>query len=730
MQRKDPYSDIATETVEQAQQLKRLTTYVVNQSHIVGTGRAFNADICLIYWPDIDVNSRCSSHIASKTGCPKPPESTRSFSRFLRQHVEDLLGPLVVPVGEYHFDLYANSQGLVDADPAYRALTDPMNYTAFVRLRQDRHAFVRALLTPPLEGRVRPWMKELPDAVTLLFHAWTMLVQRNAVDPFASSDRGISFLSDGRLFVHWQRFLESGHCPLRSKDLHPDIIYKTLMQLKRPFSINKGVIARNLGAPKNTLRGLDPNSPRSLNDYQKALRASGMCATPTSLKSFCTVVDPIFLYRKEKLFDGRAYYQHRQRTKKSFIMSQERRRVGAPPLRPAKLHTFEFKPSLYLDEPPKLKELADVHQWFDPEHTETVYAIRRSKQLLFARPALISAKNPACRGDLEAWLRAMDSLRQITTFEETGQIESVAAMSRSEYYKALTAEHMETTAAAHIEDFISGDKVSGRKMKAALRRAEAEEHRRNPELSTSTAYAKNWYNRMVVEAAKQFVDEGSVRRVAMVQLPYKEDIANVTFFTPAALRTFEKFGLGSFGVIDVAYESTPLAPLFSSRAIPAPYLLAWARFCLDVQKRDVIACAPGEESVSRWTPAEDLILFTRYHSRPRMKPAEWKELLSMLPARSKQTCATRINLLNKTLRQVLFPQQLAAQKAGDKACDPVAALRSVLIVGATKRAKSRGIRLNKHTTFARDIMALDDSYFDKLHFPETYRAAMFNGFFG
>lgn len=726
-QRQRNHADLDDSLHQQARHLKALFTYTACRYFIPHAGRVTADHLCLLYWPDIELNPQFYTNLAHRTGCPKPPEPTRTFWRFLRQHVEALLGPLLLPVGEHHFDLYANMQEVDTTSGTYHALVDAGNYTAFTHLNQDVSAALRSLVVPPMEGLIRSWMNELPEALVLLYEAWSALIRRSDGDLFSLDERGVGFLRDGMLFIHWDTFLKGSSSLLRGKASSSDLVCKQLEMLKTPFSLKNGMVRRDTTPTDGASLADLAESDKYLNRYQKALRASGLCDTLDSLQSFCTVIDPLYLFRKKNLFDGRTHKHRRAHLHHATAASRLRQRRNEAPLRPAKLHTFEFKPSLYLREPDNVVEQLKEYQWFADDHVETVYAIRRQNQFFFARPGRLSAKNDECIHEVEAWWRTLDLLNMVEVLDETGEIVGAEGKSKSKYMRDITPALQQQAGAAHVECFVSVEKTSARAMRKAMQAEEIRVQREDPSMALSTTRAGNWYTNTLARVAAQFINPNSVRRKAIVQLPYKEEPAEVVFYAPTAIHSFRKVALGSFHLLDPDDKDSVLAEAYCRNALPAPYVLAWARFCLDVQERhpDGGVYDSTDDHRDIWTPAEDAFLLECYTSKPHMTSAQWDHVLKHMPHRTQKKCATHIASYNSILKRVLSGDRLMKHRMGFRPCTPIEARRSILLVGCTRVLLRRGQPVHQRLPFIKHIFGRRDTFFEQFSMPASYNVGSF-----
>ncbi|MGD9209220.1 MAG: hypothetical protein PVI90_00515 [Desulfobacteraceae bacterium] len=695
---------------------------------------------CYIYWPGVEHINKRSKYVLEKLiGYTVPEEFSRAHYRNLRQHTERLLGSLLVPVDEdvcfTYADLYAKTY---PGDTAgYRYVVGMHNYTAFQYLRPNISHALRTLIVPPLEELILPWSNSVPEPLTLLYRAWLTLRKRNDTNLFSMADKGVGFTPKGYLFINWSRFLQTKEADIEGKSLDAESVHNALINYKRPLTISKNILHRNLtcnyGASLN--RALE--DPVVRNPYLKTVCSMGFNRGVNDLRGYYTIIDPIALHRKRKIFDGREHHRRLEETRRSFAEFRERQKAGLPPKRTTKLHSFEFKPILYLQEPEEVTDKLSDYQWFNDSHEEQIHAIKRNGLYYFARPNYLSlAKDAACRADVQLWLRFLDSFKMMMEVSDSGKWDPEAksiAIPHSDYLSTLTEDLRQKAGVAFIHDFLTRDvpwatdreRIKKIEYEKAMQKYMTTYFEKDPTLSEATIRSGNWYNKLVAKVAQEKIDPLAVRREAYVQLPTASSPSNVQFYSPMAIATVERFAKGSFGLIDKKYELTPLSPLMIGDTSPAPYILAWARFCLQIIKKQEEAPDSRELKGRCWTPSEDMVLSMYFRGMMRTTDDEWRELLTQLVSRNKMACRTRSMLHNALLKPILIPQRYNQYRFGRHTHTPIEAKRAMYLIGCIKAATHRGEKVHQRSPFIKKIFDASDEEVAAWFIPSRYRPEVF-----
>lgn len=696
--------------------------------------------VCYIYWPRIEYRLRVyKNYLGNIIGYPKPYEPTRAYHRDLRQYTESLLGPLLVPVGEDIFDFAARQNCHPRSEECF-SLVDVDNYTAFQYLKPCISYALRPQIFPPMDPTTIDWLNDVPEPLQLLYQAWSTLRMRCSENLFSFEDKGLGFTSQGFLFIHWERFLCTTSIKWRKEPFSVQEIHDHLCRYKEPIKISQHMLLRNLAMPDGYSLVDAVTKQRTRNRYLQTLYEMGLGHSATSFCTYCTIIDPVGLYRRKDLFNGCAYSRRRQRARKTYADFDLRCKQGLPPKRTEKLYSFEFSPSRFLKEPLDVTAKLPDHQWFDDQHSETIYAIKRAGVFYFTRPNYLStARDAACSADVQVWLRALDSLKMVMDVSESGEWDLSAksiAMPRSDYLDALTKQLRVEAGKTFIVDFVNrtdpvsplGKPVSGREFDKAMQHYMAQEQRGESYLGDATARSGHWYNKLVAKVAREKINPSLVRREAYVHPPGYESPTRVQFYAPMAIRAFKQFAEASFGIIEFKYQQTPLCPLLTHNSHPAPYILAWARFCLDIAEKYYDTTSRRERQTHHWAPAEDIILATTYRSRPRLTDEQWSELLAQLPLRTKVTCRTRTILNNKLLKTILLSQRYDTHCFGSHGRTLTQARRIVFLLGCAHADLRRGKTVNKQSSFVKKIFDAGDEQVNQWLLPDTYNTHHFTSF--
>ena len=695
---------------------------------------------CYIYWPGVEHISRRSKYALEKlTGYTVPEEFSRAHYRELRQHTERLLGSLLVPVDEEacfdYAELYAKAYP--EDTAGYHYVVDMSNYTAFQYLKPNVSHALRTLIIPPLEELIFPWSNNLPEPLELLYRAWLTLRKRNDTNLFSIADKGLGFTPKGYLFIDWGCFLQTKEATIRGKSFDAKSVHDALINYKRPITVSKNILHRDLNCRYTTSLNRALKDPIVRNPYLQTVCDMGFNRGINDLKGYYTIIDPIALHRKQKIFDGREHYRRLQGTRQTYAELRERQKAGLPPKRTTKLYSFEFKPILYLQEPEEVTDKLSDYQWFNGSHEEQIHAIKRNGIYYFARPNYLSlAKDAACYADVQLWLRFLDSFKMMMEVSDSGKWDPEAksiAIPHSDYLSALTEDLRQKAGAAFIHDFLTRDvpwaakreRIKKIEYEKAMQKYMTTYFEKDPTLTEATIRSGNWYNKLVAKVAQEKIDPLTVRIEAYVQLPTASSPSNVQFYSPMAIATVERFAKGSFGLIDKKYELTPLCPLITENILPAPYILAWARFCLQVAKRQEETPDSRELKGRCWTPSEDMALSMYFRGMMRTTDDEWHELLTQLTSRNKMACRMRSAQHNALFKPILTPQRYDQHRFGRRACTPIEAKRAMYLIGCIKAMTHRNEKVHQRSPFIKRIFNAPDEEIKSWFIPPNYRPEIF-----
>jgi hypothetical protein len=295
--------------------------------------------------------------------------------------------------------------------------------------------------------------------------------------------------------------------------------------------------------------------------------------------------------------------------------------------------------------------------------------------------------------------------------------------SRSEQINNLKEREYKQTAAAIIENFLSLDDLTSSEMKR-VRRKTAERIGQDPD----TPYAgSRWYQEMVLSTAHRGLTASSVRRRAFAFIPgrNKGEPKLWPFYSAGALKQFQAAAKG----MDTVRDDRPVAPPEEV----APYVYAWATFCLLAGNAGLIDPVKEPGANGHWTPEEDYILIRHYRAHPRMKRHERVELLRKLPRHNWRALTRRAYQLNQLLEQVLSAPRLQHYVVG-KLWVPEAnseeqrdqeAKRLALIVGVGHFLRYNKHELHRNVGYVNDAMKLTHDALAKIALPYSYRSEQF-----
>lgn len=713
--------------------IARLTKYVLGAKQYPGRGRVYDLTGCAIFWPDI-TDSRyyekiCSLVYASPSRFRQetnqirasyPPEKrAKAFQASLRVEAEYFLGARVLPQGAGHatklISDYAAMCGVINLDDRLSEhYFNPENYTCFRRTSLDTHALLRPILLPPLLPPTASSFQDVPEALMLLYAAWTRATQlRDRVDPLES---GIDFAKNGYIFVNWRRFLTSPYAPKHT--LLPGEVEPALLKLKPYCAVERTLIPRDLDS-----RRIPPPSTAPLDKPLRTLSLYLELCMLTEAFEYdevagttdpATLFDPIVLLRKPQVFDGRWHYRRAERVRETYVRVQQAKKDGTytPAVQNTHVHKLLFRPMDYLqDLPPTMKV------WFPPDTVENIYAIRRKGSLCFTNPPSLGQATPS---EHEVWKRVIDSVKLLETIHETeqGSVVNVQEQCKSKFFSEARREHLERFLSASAEEALSYDTASKKRIKAAKSRAAQA-------FSQQTGQsAEMWYHHGVLpDAVAQLVNSNTYRRVANVVIPEQEDqgVQPRHFFTAAMLVLMRKFAQAATLRDSKAYEPD-LEVVMTNSVGPAPYILAWSRFCLQMQKVNLNDWNTGpspEKSKNRWTPAEDLALLTHYRRYPRLKTLEWKHILTTLSRRDKASCRTRAAQIRAVIEKGVSKSTAEHLRVGVIAQSPETARRLVFLYGYI-RTQLKQPGFSKRSKRVQGLTTASNDWVAQLVMPASY----------
>ena len=572
---------------------------------------------------------------------------------------------------------------------------------------------------------------------------------------------GLNYGVTGHLVINWTRFMRSplyslfltqadcspsaaatlrtfapDHMPqlllAASKDYRLSRLFLDDTATKKPRLAQEIAFSGVAPVPGHTQTLLDAEAKAKASRASRVLYGvqQDLVTLPALFDEVVTVIDPYALQFKEYVFDGP--WHTRRKAKRALDTTQRKfDTVKASASTPAahlgltaRVYSFQFRPREYLS-PSDLE-----YAWFPLDHVETVYAIRQQKQLYFIRPKLLSEATRACPPEIEAWTRALDFLRVVERFYEDGSFNNlveVISVSKSSFFQNARKEFLERVAREFIPAFMSLDDVSYSELQKIKLRAGQVYLRENPDATDS----KRWYYEYILRQARPNTNITQVRRIARVLLPGAEttEPVNVHFYSRSSIKTFLKIasrtvmGEGTVPGVSSGPVGDEVLGTLTQGLGAAPYVTAWAKFCLDMDMRGVEFSEDAYKSKIHWNPLEDFILFQSYCKYPRLTAAAWTDLLAQLPNRNRQACSVRIAAVNTTLRKILTPSRFAHYRVGNMRGDPFRAKRTVFLLALADQ-----ITGPKDHLLTQVIQKLSPDRLERIKLPGTYRGNFFTTF--
>lgn len=620
---------------------------------------------------------------------PTGPEYRSWFRRALRRHVDTLLAPLLIPttslVGGDYISYAIEQRGvgedrIEDVNPErWATLNDPANYTFFRHFRRlTDKTLERILLMPPDFDEFQLHQHAVPPEIAALYYAWRTITHRHkaAYDP---SEVGVEWASAGLLFVNWALFLNSPFCPPVSVEPAQCATFLRGGSMKGRWQLRLSAFPDPLKhetLPEET-RAIDPDTFQ-LGDVWGSL------------------VDPLYLVQKDQIFTATFQKERARRRavaqKRAQMRTMERLRAkkiagqDVAPTKQAKVYSFNFRASQY---PLPSTHLEGYYKWFDDHVDEDVYAVKYKGNLFFAEPERLRTDFPPVERD--AWFRAMDALSCVAQFAASGDIESVKPKRKIDIARKLQEDEWIKTATERIEGFMSLDNLS----RAELRRIKQQTRYRLAASGEGPPGGQSFYHAKLLELASKSLPILAVRKEAYCVLPGRNEDKprKHVFYSVHAIKQFAQ-----------AANQSP----------PAPYLYAWAKFCLYVDAVGLDAVVSRRRRLgARFTPQDDLVLIENFRRHPKMTRDERATLLSRLSSWSWKSLQLRINALNKLLKPLLSSSRREKYTIGKLWLPGVAQdarqweyKRLMLLIGLALQLQGEGDTLHTKLPIVADVFEL------------------------
>ena len=706
---------------EQSQLLTNLLKYVKQGARTATGGRALSDNACALYWPHFVQSTRMLSELGNRVLTPfqfhhafrEPDQALQS----VRHAVVKLVAPLILdpalPSGSLARE-FAETRGIA---------FDATDFTVFRRMRRGKRCCAHPYVFPQANDEIPMYEQYVPEAIRLLYYAWH-LVTRRLIDMYDPLDIGVDHASNGYIFINWLRFKESDRWP-RWARLDPRQIDAQLYHFHGRLNLKPGLIPAKKSIPASSTRIEQRLFARETKNFVRLCEETDTFTyNPNDSNSLrhCTLVSPLYLRRKEYLFDGR-WYAGRDSQGRRIDAAKPREGAhvtleGNKTVKLARVESITFRPMQWLDG----ISLSDGERWFPENHEELIWVNRRHDIPAFTRPRILTNNNPACAPEFKVWLLTTDWMKLVETFFEDGRPGNMHRQCKSDYFRRLRDEHLTQLGRRCIEGFVSLDELSNKQLKHLYARAPHEYLAEHPESTDGT----RWYTELIREASEARLRIPEVCRKLRVILPsVSKDVRTEPFFMPTAIRLFEKVALASFNVLDDSVENDFMLRNMLDFSTPAPLLLAWARMCRAVEQGSVSSQAT-RRSAKLWSPDEDFHLVLNYKSKPgRTSLTAWRKIEAET-GRGREACRQRVGILNRQLKQILDWEQYEEHRIGGIREDEIRARRIVLLTGvyaAIKRHKERVSR--SHPGVAR-VMAFSPERLLKHLPPSAYRHEFFH----
>lgn len=704
------------------------------------SGRKVFRHHAAIFWPDFLAAMRRST-VWRDRFCPQAqldqdrrnrgvprsgPAHVAWFAKALRRHVEGLLAPLRIPVSSsvganakvYAYDVRGYGEDRInDVNPeAWAALNEDANYTYFKRVAVRPNVLQRVLVLPPDFEKFQRSQAAVPEEIVALYYAWRAVTTRPA-DLYDPRTTGVEWTDQGLLFVNWTRFLGS---PLRP-----------------PVNIGPGNCALFLrgghrqGKYRLRLSAFpDPLKFKTLPEETEAVDEADFLAVAESY----SLIDPLYLVDRPELFDATYHTSRMRRQKQSKAKTvarikqrREYRKLTGEDLptkarRLSKVHVFPFRPyehvpSQFQESPQLLSfgEYEDIR-----EYQENVFAVSFKGQLYFAEPALLRILVKTAPNEVDAWKRAMDRLSFVAQFAVSGDITKVVPKNKKSVMQDLQREQLQRVAADMIDNFLSLDELTN----AQRQRVKRESARRLGESTSTAVEGSRWYHDTLLNLTRHSLPLSVVRREAYCLLPGRNDDAPMShiFYSPHTLKQFLQ---EAKGVVVPLGGGLPDA----DEVAPAPYIYAWASFCLNAARFGLSYAIKEPGRNNHWTPPEDLQLVRFYRRYPVLKRKERALLMERLPNHSWKAMISRIHFLNELLRCLLSAPRRKRYTLGklwlDGADLDAEAMRLVVLIGIGLNRRYQNEPVHAALPCVNDAFQLSAESLKALPLPNTYRSDQF-----
>lgn len=704
-------------------QLRRLLGYVKYPFHTHAMlGRCTFDDTVIMYWPQItDLSSRhMRRDFYSDDVCAEECKALgliapdgQFIKRRLKETVEALLQPVLlspyVRSSQQLIHMYAQKVEGITGLTREAGFYDPVGYTLFRRfnLCEKTH---RRLFTRPIPKDTDLFADSLPPHFVCLQEMWEALSHRYE-SAFDSFDAGVEYLPSGLIGVNWLRYVRAV-----SQGLVPDV--KARVIDARTIAVGFEADSRLLGG----ILAVRRDTPAFDKLFEYMLKKD-MCTAEDA--PFLSFFDPyhVYLGKHDRLFKG-GWYFHRAEVRKQ---KRELYRKGMRERDPSRLPRalpLAFKPYDYIKE--DIEKGLLPTPWFTKDYSEPIYTVKSRKEICFRRPALLSEAASRCPPEAEVWKRTLDAFHLIESMDPTDPAAVTKlnlAELKSEFLKRARLEFLDKAARSIIQDYRGLDTLRRKEMKAVKKKAQQTFVREQAEANTTN---KRWYHDGVLKEVQDAPSVVDLRAQVTVRYPDDPTPRQEVFFRPSAIRMFARFATPPTPSSDKGTE--PVRDAIDNAWRPAPYVLAWARFCLQVVTKvhlygTELKLIDETDPTTQWIPQEDIALLLTYRNYPVLTREEWRDLLTKLHDRTQAMAYTRVMTLRKVLKRVLRPTSLKRLWPGSIFGDDSKARQVMFIYGAAQKLKIR--KVEEHPLIGQ-LLRLTPERLTFFTIPSVYSLAYFS----
>lgn len=686
---------LAEQAKQHLSKLRRLLSYARYpfRTHAL-LGRCTQDDTVILCWPQItDLSLRhMRRDFYSDDACAEECRALNLTTpdllfvmRRLKEIIEELVRPVLlspyVRSSQQIIHGYAlKVEGLtgLQQDAGFR---DPTHYTLFRRFIACEKTYYR-LFTPPIPIDTDTFADSVPEYLHTFQEMWHALSCRhdNAFDSF---DAGVEYLPSGLLAVNWLRYAR-----VLSQSQIPGVPARVMdaRALAAEFDGNSRRLGGILAAKHET--------PTFEYLFKQALKAD-LCSPDD--QPFMTFFDPAYVYmgKHERLFKGAWHFHRGDIIKQKREMLRRGLRERDPSTLPRAL-PLTFRPFDYIQKEVELGIIPTP--WFSKDYEETIYAVKSRKEFCFRRPSQLSEAAARCPTEGETWKRTLDAFHLLEVADPDDPT-AISALNpselKSDFFKRARLDFLDKAASVIIKDYKGLDTLRRKDMKDVKKKAQQMFVEKQAEGNTTK---KRWYHDGILQKEREnTVNIVNLRAQVTVRFPDSIEPKKEVFFRPTALRMFLRFATPPTPPTDAGVE--PVRDAIDHAWRPAPYVLAWARYCIEViTKAEVfgndLKLIDDVDLTTHWTPKEDIALLTRYHSYPIMTREEWQALLAELRDRTQAMAYTRILLLRKALKRVLMRTSLTRLWPGSVAGDEAKARQIMFIYGVAQKLRVRNCKDN------------------------------------